>query len=200
MSQAFNCPSCSAPLEVENRFSRVVICQYCNQTSEITPKGLDPSGKAPQLVASPSILSLGATGKIEGKPFRVLGRLRYQYDGGFWDEWFLSVDGGQVWLQEDDGEFTAFEKESLKSAVPPFDDIYVGSMVEVNNLSLFVVERTEAIIAGGEGELYFRVTPGMEANCIDGNAGGETYSLEYTPNEINLSRGRDVDRSAIRLD
>lgn len=197
MSQSFSCPSCSAPLEVEHRFSRVVICQYCNQTSEISPAGLDPTGKAPALVASPSILSLGATGQLLGKPFRVLGRLRYQYDGGFWDEWFCDHDGGQIWLQEDDGEFTAFTKETLKTPVPDFYEVGVGSSINVNDRSIFVVEVCESIIAGGEGELYFRVSPGMEANCVDGNSDGEIYSIEYTPEEINLSRGREVPRSQI---
>ena len=200
MSESFNCPSCGAPLEVQHRFSRVVICQYCNQTSQITPEGLDPGGKAPQLVASPSILKLGASGRLFGQSFQVLGRLRYRYDGGFWDEWFLMTDDGKsIWLQEDDGEFTAFEKESIRSAVPAFDEVRVGSIVNVNNLALFVIERTAATIVGGEGELFFRVVPGQEVDCVDGNAGGEIYSIEYLPDEINLSKGRDVPRNAIEV-
>ena len=112
MSRSFSCPACGAPLEVENRFSRSVICAYCNQGAFITPGGLDPAGRGVQLVGTPSMLRIGARGRLEGEPCHVLGRLRYGYAGGYWDEWFVSLEAGarQLWLQEDDGVLTAFEK------------------------------------------------------------------------------------------
>ncbi len=192
-SGEFNCPSCAAPLHVENRFSKVVICQYCGQTCSVSPEGLDPTGEKAQLADFESILSVGSTGSFRGRDFKVLGRLRYKYDGGFWDEWFLSMsDGKKLWLQEDEGEFTAFEKETLTAPLPPFDEISVGSMLDVNGKQAFVTEKNKALIAGGVGELYFAVTPGMTANCVDGNCGGQLLSIEFTPDEINLSVGEEV--------
>lgn len=201
MSRSFTCPSCGAPLEVEHRFSKVVICAYCNQSANITPGGLDPAGKGTQLVGAPSRLSVGATGTINGIAFRALGRLRYGYDGGFWDEWFLALDDDrQLWLQEDDGTFTAFEKEPITDVLPEFDDVRVGQSIAVNGRSIFVVERTEAMILGGEGELYFAVTPGADVFSIDGSAGGATWSIEYQPDEITLSRGTPVSHAALEID
>ncbi|MEM9301121.1 MAG: DUF4178 domain-containing protein [Pseudomonadota bacterium] len=201
MSRSFTCPSCGAPLEVEHRFSRVVICGYCNQSANITSGGLDPAGKGAKLVGAPSRLSIGATGRIDETAFRTLGRLRYGYDGGFWDEWFLALsDDRQLWLQEDDGTFTAFEKTPITAALPEFDDVRVGQTITVNGRSIFIVERTEAMILGGEGELYFNVTPGADVFSVDGSADGETWSVEYQPDEITLSRGTPVAHAALELD
>ena len=197
----FNCPSCGASLKVENRFSKVVICCYCGQTCSVVAEGLDPAGEKVTLADFKSIFSIGATGSLAGDRFKTLGRLRYSYDGGFWDEWFLQFDKGQkLWLQEDEGEFTCFEKETLTSPVPPFSEISVGSMILVNEHSVFVTEKNQAEISGGVGELYFSITPGEEVNCVDGNSGGRLVSIEFTPNEINLSFGKEISINEILID
>lgn len=202
MTSALSCPSCGAPLEVKHRFIRVVACAYCGQTSTLTPAGLEPGSKAPTLVASESQFAVGRTGKLRGEPCAVLGRLRYGYDGGFWDEWLLRVGDAErlLWLQEDDGTYTLFDKAPLTSAVPDFDDIRVGSTIQVNDRQLFITERTEAMILGLEGALNFRILPGADVFCVDGNSAGETWSLEYTPEEITLSRGEPLGFDEVRMD
>ena len=193
--QEYKCPACGAPLTIENRFSKTVVCKYCGQTSFITPAGLDPAGQKAELADFPSIFAIGKRGTLAGRPFVTLGRLRYAYEDGFWDEWFLSCDEGRtfVWLQEDEGDFTAFEKTSITSAIPGFDEIKVGSIVAVNTLSVFVTEKNRAKISGGEGEINFRFSPGEAVNYVDGNAAGQLVSIEFTPDEINLSTGAPID-------
>ena len=199
-SLSLTCPSCSAPLQIENRFTKVVICQYCGQTSNVTPQGLDPTGEKAVLADFPSILSIGAEGTIDSQPFKVLGRLRYKYDEGFWDEWFLQYANGQkVWLQEDEGTFVAFAKESITSAIPEFGAIKVGSTIEVNQKQVFIVEKNEALIAGGEGELQFRIHPGETVDYVDGNSGGKVVSIEFAPDEIALSIGEQIPLSRIKV-
>jgi hypothetical protein len=203
VSDTHACPSCGAPLEVKYRFSRVVVCAYCNQTSTITPSGgLDPATKVPALVAAPSRLAVGRTGWLDGEPCRILGRLRYGYAGGYWDEWFLIVgaDERRVWLQEDDGELTAFEEAVATTPPPPFEDCAIGSTIRVNDRALFVSERTRAMIIGGEGELFFNVVPGADVDCVDALAGGETWSIEYQPDETTIARGRPLTPEALVLE
>lgn len=197
----YSCPACGAPMEVENRFSKLVICQYCGQTAAVTSVGLDPTGKVPLLADFPSILSVGATGTLQGNPFRVLGRLRYKYDEGFWDEWFVVVqDTRKLWLQEDEGTFVAFEKETLTAEIPQFSTIKVGSSIQVNDRKVFVVEKNEAVIGGGEGELHFRVVPGERVDYVDGNSSGKMVSIEFTPDEIHLSVGQAIQVEEIKVD
>jgi hypothetical protein len=199
-TQSFSCPSCGAPLTLENRFTKVVICQYCGQTSNVTPAGLDPTGQKALLADFPSILSIGAEGSLSGTPFRVLGRLRYKYDEGFWDEWFLQLDGGRkVWLQEDEGTFVAFDKAAITSAIPEFRSIKVGSTIQINGREVFVVEKNEAVIAGGEGELLFSIHPGEQVDYVDGNTGGKVVSIEFAPDEIAMSIGEQIQLTDIKI-
>lgn len=197
----YTCPACGAPIAVENRFSKVVICQYCGQTAAITAAGLDPTGKVPLLADFPSIFSIGATGRLRGEPFRVLGRLRYKYDEGFWDEWFIAVgERKKIWMQEDEGTFVAFEKSVLTTPLALFKDIRVGTTITVNDRQVFVIEKNEAVIAGGEGEIHFKIVPGERVDYIDGNSEGSIVSIEVTPDEIHLSTGSPVDISDIVFD
>lgn len=198
---AFECPSCGAALALANRFSKVVICQYCDQTSYVDTGGLSPKGRSGKLIESFSILFVGASGTLEGKRFRVLGRLRYEYYGGFWDEWFLEMEEGKfLWLQEDEGTFVAFQKKQIDSELPDISQFSVGTSLELGGRRIFITEKLEATIVGGEGELFFRVLPGQNVSCIDGNSSGSQVAIEITPNEIELCIGREVSIDDLILD
>lgn len=197
---SLSCPSCGASLPVETRFVKVVICEYCGQSSLLKNRSLDPTGEKVNLASVDSILKVGSTGTLKGENFKVLGMLRYSYDDGYWDEWFLELEnGGKRWLQEDEGEFTSFKKESISSSIPPYAEINVGSSIKVNNLNVFVTEKNQAIISGGLGRLMFQITPGDKIEYIDGNASGQLLAIEYSPEEINLSIGESISLAEIKL-
>ncbi|MBN1994586.1 MAG: DUF4178 domain-containing protein [Anaerolineae bacterium] len=199
--KSMSCPSCGAPLDIKNRFVKVVTCDFCNQVMLLHDTGLDPTGQAAKLAELPSPLYVDATGQIGGKKFEVMGRLRYQYNAGLWDEWFIVfADGQPGWLQEDEGEYILFHKETLTSPLPPFDNVAVGSVVQIAGRQVFITEKGRAQIAGGEGQLAFNILPGQEVRFLDGNSGSEQISVEYTSNEIELSVGRTVPRNELVVD
>jgi len=142
---SLNCPSCGATLAVQDRFTKVVICEYCGQTSVLKNRSLDPTGKKVSLADVQSEFSIGREGTLRGSNFKVLGRLRYDYEDGYWDE--------------------------------------------VNGDSVFITEKNKASITGGLGQLMFRITPGEQISYVDGNCSGELVSIEFSPEEINLSKG-----------
>ena len=198
--KSYNCPSCDAPLEVKNKFSQALACQYCGQTSLISPSGLDPFGEKSKLIDYPSIFSVGAKGEFDGQNFEILGMLRYEYDGGFWDEWFIVMENGKkYWIEEDEGELVLYEKERLSSAIPNWEKINVGSMINVNQKDVFVTEKFKAKIRGGRGELFFKIKPGEDIKIVDGNQQGKLVSIEITPDEIDLNQGQEIDISQIKM-
>lgn len=198
MVQTLSCPACTAPITIENRFAKMVTCDFCGHVSLITDSGLDPTGRTAKLAQLPSLFYVDAAGAIRGQRFRTLGRLRYQYEGGYWDEWFLVFDDGRRgWLVEDEGEFTYYAKKTLEGGVPPFESISVGSTIKVDGRDVFVTERGRATIAGGEGQLAFTIVPGEQVDYIDGTADGNLVSLEYTPEEIEFSLGTRIGRGEI---
>jgi hypothetical protein len=202
MAQAKNCPSCGAPLSIKNRFVKLINCEFCDHVILIHDKGLDPTGRTSQLAEFPSILYVDATGKLNGKPFQVVGRIRYQSETAYWDEWFLTFEGGEQpgWLVEDEGNFTFFNKKTLTGSAPPFESVSVGSTVSIAGQQVFISEKGVARIAGGEGQLAFRILPGEQIKYLDGSSGQDLISVEYAENEIEFLVGQAIDRSALAVD
>jgi len=198
---SLKCPSCGAALAVAHRFVRMVACAYCETVSEITDAGLDPTGKTAKLAPLPTAFRVGQQGRLRGRPFEVLGRVRYSYEDGVWDEWYLAfADGSAGWLEEDEGTWTLAAQEKLRTPVPAFDEVRVGAQFDVNGYPFFVTERCRARIAGAEGQLFFRAVPGRPVNFLDGNVGGRSAYLEYTEDAIEFGLGDPIARHEVELD
>lgn len=193
-----SCPACGAPLTIKNRFVKLVTCDFCQQVSLVSDSGLDPTGKKAKLTRLPSPLYVDALGEIDGRPFQVVGRLRYKYEAGLWDEWFLVFEDEQpAWLVEDEGTYTLYTKEMFQGSLPNFEEVNVGSTIEIGSHRVFVTEKGEARIAGGEGQLAFTITPGEKVQYVDGSSGDKQISVEYMPEEIELSVGQPVPRQSL---
>ena len=198
---SLKCPSCGGPLPIEHRFVRMVACPYCGTTSEITDQGLDPTGKSAKLAPLPTRFRVGQKGSIRERGFQVLGRVRYSYDEGVWDEWYLAFDDGDAgWLEEDEGEYTLSRRERLRTPAPPFEEARVGSRFDVNGYLFFVTERVRARITGAEGQLFYRAVPGRPVSFLDGNLGGRVAYLEYTEDAIEFGVGDPLPREDVRLE
>ena len=129
-------------------------------------RGVDPTGKMAKLADTRSIFAIGRTGTMKGKKFEVLGRLRYGYDEGFWDEWFVQFEDGHCeWLTEEEGELSSFQKELLTRPIENIDSLRVGQMVDVEGKRVFLTEMTDASILGGEGELQLPGNPWQTASA-----------------------------------
>jgi hypothetical protein len=201
MAERMSCPACNAPLTIQHRFVKMVTCDFCGQVSLVQEKGLDPTGRTAKLAQLPSPLYIDATGKLGGRPFRVMGRLRYEYPSGMWDEWFLTFEDDRPgWLVEDEGEYTFYVKETYTGSIPPFESISVGSTVQIAGRKVFVTEKGKALIAGGEGQLAFTILPGEEVGYVDGTSGSERVSVEYAEDEIEISVGSSVARDELVVD
>ena len=190
---SYTCTSCGAPIEVKNRFSKVIVCQYCNTHLKVTGNGLDSSGKHPKLAEYPSILKVGAVGTLLGKNFTASGRIRYKYDGGFFDEWFLDLDGEPAWLTEDEGTLTLYT--DLLEAVEIPEDISAvkaGSNITIGEKKAMIKEKGKAVVEGGEGELLHYDEPGSEVTYIDAISEGKKLSIEYSDDEVEVFTGRPL--------
>jgi hypothetical protein len=197
--KTFNCGNCGAPLSVESAYTKSIICPYCDTTNAIEDKGLNPQGKMAKLSEAPSIFAIGRTGAIKGKKFRVLGRLRYGYEDGFWDEWFLAFDDGRMgWVTEEEGECSLFFKELITSPID-INKLRVGTTVSVAGKKVFITEISDAEILGGEGELHYRVRPHTKLVHYEGNAGGKLVSIELWEKELEIHNGEPVSYSNITV-
>ena len=194
-----NCSSCGAPVEITNRFSKVLVCGYCGTHLKVEVDGLSESGKFPKLADFPSILDVGKTGTILGKPFTALGRMQYKGEGYRYNEWFIELDGDTAWLTEDEGSFTLFTEMFDAADIPDINSIRPGQNIDVAGKRVMVKEKGVASVEGGEGELYYYVEPGTSVTFIDGVGDGKKVSIEYSENEVELFTGRPLLRRDIVL-
>ncbi len=186
------CPSCGAPIEIKNRFSKVLVCDYCGTHSKIGSDSLSVAGKYPKLAEFPSQFSIGCTGTILEKSFSALGRMRYNYGSGHYDEWFIEYDGETAWLTEDEGSYTLFTEMQEVSDFPDITTVRAGQSVTINNKKVMIKEKGKAKVDGGEGELLFYIEPGTEVTYIDGISEGKKVSIEATEEEIEFFTGRPL--------
>lgn len=189
----FTCTSCGAPVEIKNRFAKVIVCEYCGTHMKIQEEGgLDEQGKYPKLAEYPSIFKVGSTGTILGKAFTASGFMRYKYSGGHFDEWFLEYDGGTAWFAEDEGTYTLFTDMMEAVDVPAIESLRPGQVFQMGGKKVMVKEKGNAEIEGGEGELYFYLEPGTKVSYIEGITEGHKISIEYTDEEVEMFSGRVV--------
>lgn len=187
-------------MKLANRFVKMAVCDFCGSTLAVENNRLDPTGKTAALTDYPTRFAVGRTGRLRGKPFRVLGRVRYEDEDGYWDEWYLELEGGQIaWLEEEEGEIILSRKQALQSAVPDFEQVRVGNTLTVNGQPFFVTERCRARVAGAEGQLFFRARVGQPVWFVDGNICGRLAAIEYGDDEIEYGTGEVIAPEEIAL-
>ena len=196
----YRCPTCGAPLPVKNRFVRVVACDFCANVSVLVDDTLTASGCVAALTPMPSMFYLDARGTLKGRLFSAIGRLRYSYGDGQWDEWFLSFENGESgWLQEDAGVFTYFDRTAVTADAPPYRRARAGRTIQIGEQSMTVTEKGSAQIVGVQGQVGFPVVPGEPIMYVDGTAGDKKVSLEYAGYEVELSVGYLVSRDELTV-
>jgi hypothetical protein len=194
MARTMNCPSCGAPLIIESAFTKFLVCQYCGESLNVLDSGLDPTGKVAKLAEYPSRLSVGARGKVKGRGFQVLGRVRWESSDGFWDDWFIQTDDGQIgWIQEDEGDLTFVARSQLTAPVPPFDQVRVGSFIPLGKDRMFVSEKGQTQVLGSEGQLPRGALPGRPMQYIRGNAGGKAIQIVMDEDGIRMRAGEPLE-------
>lgn len=198
--QQMQCKSCGAPLQIENQFIRSVTCGFCGTAYMVSGDStLDTTGKTAALANYPSRLKVYSKGTIRGRGFTVLGRIRYTYDEGFWDEWQIGWDDNAPpsWLEEDEGYWTVFDKQRVRGEVPPYENIRVGSTVNINGQNVFISEKRKARVMGSEGQFAAVMPIQGTFGYTQGTAGGKMIAVNYWDNEIEVSSGEELEHHEI---
>jgi hypothetical protein len=196
-----DCSGCGAGIDVAAGVGRgQVTCGHCGSVIDLSTSEhavltkLVSGGYEPR-----SQIRVGLSASFGSKPYRVMGRLRYESDDAAWDEWFLvAADGAILYLEEDDGDFRVLTPFTPQG--PPersrLDDPRAPT-VPIDGQSYRVAERGRARIAYFEGQIAWRVTAGTEVAFLDARAAGRRISVEWTKRELEFYEGREVTRSEL---
>lgn len=195
------CPSCGAQIEVDRRVAHLVVCEYCDSTLILDADAARVAGKMAALKPPAGLFYLGAEGEVRGQRFRVLGRVRYGYSAGFWDEWFLAFqDGTQAWVSEDEDSLALETCLELTRAPVSYEQARPGDYLDIGDGSYHIDERDVATCEGGEGQLPFVIVPGEEVPFLDCSQGKWFATLEYDEDGAKLFRGTRLREHEVTLD
>ncbi len=161
-------------------------CPYCQ--SLILREGLriEDMGKVAVLPFDVSPIQLGTTLIADGRGMTVVGRVRWAWDRGSWNEWLaIAETGGQFWLAEAAGMFmlTAEWPQLLDQpkvrAFAQGEAIAQGDVIDVEGQQLYAsdVKRVECL--GSEGDLPILTLVGTCMTSVDfRSASGAVLSLQ----------------------
>lgn len=203
MSEATQpCPNCAAPITVDARWTRMAVCGTCQSAVTFDDGTAGLAGKLSVLPPSRTALFVGATGEISRRPFEVLGRVRYGWERGYWDEWHLlwTDDGTTGWLSEDE-ERLSVESLLADASAPVAAGAEPGSVAVIEGQDFVVAERGVGLLEGGEGSLPFTVrageaTPFVEMRSADGL---KVASVEFGIDGTRVFLGASVDPSDLNM-
>jgi len=200
--RSVSCPSCGAPTPIKNPGVVMVQCEYCKELFSWNQGAIESAGKRSVLMEGFTRLYRGATGSIGQNRFEVLGRVRYDFGGGFWDEWFLTTQDGQgAWLTEDDHQLawqtpTPWEFNADPGSYQP------GTVITVQGVQYIVHEVGQAKCLGIEGSLPRHILPDESYRYADASTADGRYSLglEFDDSPPSAFVGNWLDPQALTLD
>ena len=192
------CPNCGAPVEFASAASASAVCSFCRSTLVRDGDALRRIGAVAELFDDHSPLQRGASGRLQGVAFTLVGRLQYRYAEGTWNEWHALFDNGaggtrSGWLSEDNGAYVFAFDAALAEAPPPFESLRAGQRLALGGQAWDVASVQRAGLLSAEGELPRPPRLQGEFGVADlRNAAGEVATLDYSSAPPGWSIGRTV--------
>jgi len=200
------CPNCGAPVDFASAASASAVCGFCRSTLVRDGEALRRIGTSAELFDDHSPLQIGASGRYQGLPFTLVGRLQYGTDSGPWNEWHALFDQGGSppragWLSEDNGAYVfAFDAAPPADAPAP-DTLRAGQAVRLDGRAWSVASSVRARLIAAQGELPAppRLDGGFTVVDLR-NPQGDVATLDDSdPLRLHWSVGRAVALSALAL-
>ncbi|MDZ7282160.1 DUF4178 domain-containing protein [Sphingomonas sanguinis] len=194
------CPQCGAPVAFRSALpSRV--CDYCRSLLVRDGEALRRVGQVAAVPDDVSPLQLGARGRFDGHRFELVGRVRWRWTDGAWNEWYAAVDtGGFWWLGEamgrymllaaagDDAKLASVWRKIAAGGTPS-----IGEQAEIAGADYRVTDVRHVECVASEGELPTPLPSGGQALSIDlTGSGGRCACIQRDGAEISLYTGRYV--------
>jgi hypothetical protein len=170
------------------------VCGYCQSTVVRSGDTLARTGKMSELFEDFSPLQLMASGRWEGKPFTLIGRLQYKYAQGMWSEWIAGFDDGSTGsLSEDNGAFVFSTALATSSAIPAASNFVVGKTTAINGKSFTIAANNTVSLLSAQGELPKLPALGTPFEVVELRGDqGDVISIDYNVIPAAVSSGRAV--------
>lgn len=194
------CPQCGAPVAFRSSLPTRV-CDYCRSLLVREGEGLRRIGEVAAVPDDVSPLQLGVRGRFDGRSFELVGRVRWRWTDGAWNEWYAAADDGSfLWLGEATGRYmllASAEDSGMRTRayrkIAEGGEPIVGDEAQIAGTSYLIADVRHAECVASEGELPTPTPSGSKALSVDLMArDGRCATIQREGVETNLYTGRYV--------
>lgn len=206
--QSAACPNCGNPLVYTSPALPVKVCDRCQSVVVRHADGLEKIGEAAMLPFDVSPIQLGSMGTYDGVGFTVIGRIRWGWSDGSWNEWLtLFQDGSNAWLGEAMGDFMLLREAEITEAsdgvlreMVTGRPAMIGMPIIENGIHYVASDIKSAHILASEGELPFRCTTDWTINSVDfRTTGSECASFQRDADGASFYTGHVVSLAEMEM-
>ena len=197
-----NCPQCGSALPLTFSFAKLAVCEQCDSTIFLEDDSVRLAGKSAVLTKLPSLIQLKQPFSYRHTHYVPVGYIRYRYDYGYWDEWWVLDSSGQgVWMSVDEGDFAFEHPEKISEKLPDFQLMRTEQTTTIRGKEWKITERGHAVCEGFQGELPEIIEQGETFDYVHlSGPQKELMTLEYfDADEIYAYRGKWVDPFDIKV-
>jgi hypothetical protein len=195
------CPNCGAEISFRSPALPSRVCDHCQTIVVRSGDGVEAVGKAAVLPFDVSPVTIGMRGRADGKGFDVIGRVRWGWTDGSWNEWLLLFDDmSDAWLGEAMGQYMLLRERPIGDLQDPAirkmiggEDVPIGSTSFIDDETFIVSDARQVTCLAAEGELPFSAPPGWTIFSADfRSASGRCASLQRDQGLTSFYDGRYV--------
>lgn len=167
------CPQCGALVVFRTADLVMRVCDYCRTAILRDGETLRAAGKVAVVPEDVSPLQLGTRGRLGERAFELVGRVRWRWSDGAWNEWLaLYSDGGHGWLGEAMGRFMLLDevqapRTKVVQRIAGGREVVVGQEATIAGVAYRVSDIKQAVCVASEGELPSRVVSGTTVTSVD---------------------------------
>jgi Domain of unknown function (DUF4178) len=172
---ALACPQCGNELSFASPALPVKVCGSCRSLVLRKDRDLERVGEAAVLPFDISPIQIMTTGRWNNMGFTVLGRIRWGWAEGSWNEWLVEFSNNtHGWLGEAMGDFMLLREQPIDlwgdsslSKLVAGESPTIGESVDIGGVTYTVTDIKHAHILASEGDLPFKATSDWTIDSID---------------------------------
>ncbi|HTG37961.1 MAG TPA: DUF4178 domain-containing protein [Sphingomonas sp.] len=196
-----SCPNCGAPVTFRSAALPTRVCDNCRSMLVRSDDGVGIAGEQAALPFDVSPIQIGTRGRFADRAFEVIGRVRWSWDDGSWNEWLCLFEGDRHgWLGDAMGQFMmTFERPLDGIGSDELNRIARGSpaipgrRAVVEGQEMTIADARDVTCIAAEGELPFTAPPGWAIYSVDLRApDGRLASLQRKGDQAWFYDGRYV--------
>jgi hypothetical protein len=198
IEEYIQCPQCGYSLPLYFKYTKLVQCKSCKSNIFLEDDAVRLWGDSSVLAPEISILKLNTPFFYQNKTYLPLGKVRYSYGRGFWEEWWIKdTQDNTYWLSVDEGDLVLEKSIDVDYSSSFFETLKLGDRVSDEWV---VTELAKAKCEGFEGALPKSILIGESYKYAHlSGKGAKLRTLELSNGKVEVYEGHWISPFDIKV-